>query len=277
MIQEIQPHIYHVEYQEKLPGKADRILIYEKQKVLVNIKNGVIFPRAKDVIKDWKETKKKCQYLFQIDEEDYFLLENEDYRIPEDYEFIEPRKLESYDTMEKVFAGALGGQLNRWYNVNQYCGRCGAKLTKNKEERAMECPDCGQLIYPVLSPSVIVAVTDKDRLLMTKYAGRDYKKYALVAGYVEAGESLEETVRREVMEEVGLKVKNIRYYKSQPWPFSSTLLAGFFCELDGSDQITLQESELSEAVWFSRDEIPVNPSKLSLTNDMVEAFRDGRE
>lgn len=79
------------------------------------------------------------------------------------------------------------------------------------------------------------------------------------------------------MEEVGLEVKNIRYYKSQPWPFTSTLLAGFFAELNGSDKICLQESELSEGKWFERGEIPVNESQLSLTNEMIEAFRNGRE
>ena len=88
------------------------------------------------------------------------------------------------------------------------------------------------------------------------------------------GETLEETVRREVMEEVGLKVKNIRYYKSQPWAFTGTLLAGFYCEVDGDPSIRLDESELCEAAWFKRSEIPVNPSKISLTNEMIEHFRN---
>lgn len=276
MIQDIEPHIYHVEYEKKTAKKADRVLVYEGSKVLADVREGVIFPKAGDLMEDWEE-KEHCQYLFRIDEENYFLLEEEEYNIPEGFEFFETRQLEAYDTMEKVFAGALGGQLGRWYQAQQFCSKCGTKLMKNKVERAMECPACGQIIYPTISPSVIVAVTNKDRILMTKYAGRRYKNYALVAGYVEAGESLEETVRREVMEEVGLNVKNIRYYKSQPWPFTATLLAGFFVELDGSDEIHLQESELCEGTWFSRDEIPFNPSKLSLTNEMIEAFRRGEE
>lgn len=95
------------------------------------------------------------------------------------------------------------------------------------------------MVFPKISPAVIVAVTDNDRVLLTKYAGRTYKNYALVAGFNEAGETIEQTVRREVMEEVGLKVKNLKYYKSQPWGLSGSLLSGFFCELDGDDKITL--------------------------------------
>lgn len=277
MIQDIEPHIYHVEYEEKSADRTDHVLVYKGNKVLVKIEDGILFPEAKDLTEDWQEMRKRCQYLFRIDTQNFFLLEEGDYRIPEGYEFVEARELEPCDTMDKVFAGALGAQLNRWYQSQKFCSKCKTPLVKNHMERAMECPNCGQIIYPTISPSVIVAVTDGDRILMTRYAGRPYKRYALVAGYVEAGESFEETVRREVLEEVGLKVKNIRYYKSQPWPFSSTILAGFYCDLDGSDQIHLQESELSEGTWFCREEIPATSSKLSLTNEMIETFRAGKE
>ena len=131
--------------------------------------------------------------------------------------------------------------------------------------------------YPKISPAVIIAVTDGNRILMSKYAGREYKKYALLAGFNEIGETIEETVKREVMEEVGLQVKNITYYKSQPWSFSDTLLLGFFCELDGEDKITLDQEELALAQWFEREEIPVKEDDLSLTNEMMIAFKNGRK
>ena len=118
---------------------------------------------------------------------------------------------------------------------------------------------------------------DGDRLLLTKYSGRAYKRYALIAGFNEIGESIEDTVRREVMEEVGLKVKNIRYYKSQPWSFSETLLMGFYCDLDGSAEIQLDTEELSEGVWMKREEIPKPVSDISLTSEMIERFRRGLE
>ena len=119
-------------------------------------------------------------------------------------------------------------------------------------------------------------MTDGDRILMTKYAGREYKKYALIAGFTEVGETAEQTVEREVMEEVGLKVKNLRYYKSQPWSFTDTLLMGFFCELDGEDGITLDTDELAMAEWFERDKMPVEAEDLSLTNEMMMAFKHGK-
>lgn len=105
--------------------------------------------------------------------------------------------------------------------------------------------------------------------------GELIKKYALLAGFTEIGETVEETVAREVMEEVGLRVKNIRYYKSQPWAFSDTLLMGFYCDLDGGDEITLDREELSLAEWFEREEIPVEPSRDSLTNEMIMKFKNG--
>ena len=139
------------------------------------------------------------------------------------------------------------------------------------------CETCGFQAYPTISPCVIVGVYDGDRLLMTKYSGRAYTNYALIAGFVEIGESLEQAVRREVKEEVGLKVKNIKYYKSQPWPFTDTILAGFFAELDGDDTITLEEEELSLGVWLSRADIPPAERNISLTGDMQQAFRIGEE
>ena len=144
-------------------------------------------------------------------------------------------------------------------------------------ERALVCPHCGRIIYPRILPAVIIGVTDKDRLLMTKYAGRRIPFYALVAGFNEIGETFEETVQREVMEEVGLKVKNIRYYKSQPWGIVDDILAGFYCDVDGDTEITLDRTELKEAVWVDRKDIEGQPQDLSLTNEMMIVFRDGKE
>ena len=139
----------------------------------------------------------------------------------------------------------------------------------------LKCPHCGNEIYPKIAPAVIVGVKDGNRLLLTRYAGRAYKRYALVAGFNEIGETPEETVQREVMEEVGLKVRNIRYYKSQPWGVDSDLLLGYFCDLDGSDQIRLDHDELETGEWFEREEIPVEDDGISLTRAMIRAFKEG--
>ena len=150
-------------------------------------------------------------------------------------------------------------------------------MKKDEKERMMFCESCRSREYPKICPAVIVGVTHNNKLLLTKYAGRDFKKYALVAGFAEIGETIEETVKREVMEEVGLRVKNITYYKSQPWSFTDTLLFGFFCEVDGTSEIVLDEEELSVAEWFERDEIPVSEKTVSLTNEMILHFKHGGE
>ena len=146
-------------------------------------------------------------------------------------------------------------------------------MKPDHKERMLLCPSCRNMVYPRISPAVIVGVLNGDKILMSKYAGRPYTNYALIAGFNEIGESAEQTVAREVMEEVGLKVKNIRYYKSQPWAFSGSLLLGFFCDLDGSDRITLDRNELAEAGWFKWDEIALTDDHLSLTREMIMQFK----
>ena len=178
---------------------------------------------------------------------------------------------------EICFAAMTAWHLYNWYRVNRYCGNCGGKTVHDGKERMMRCPECGNMIFPRISPAVIVAVTNGDRLLLSKYAGRAYTRYALIAGFTEIGETLEQTVTREVMEEVGLKVRNIRYYKSQPWGVDGNVLMGFYCDLDGSDSIHIDETELSMAEWFPRDDLPAHDDGISLTREMIRIFEEGKE
>ena len=175
------------------------------------------------------------------------------------------------------FAGITGSHLYRFYRDNAHCGRCGMPMQRSETERALCCPSCQNIIYPKISPAVIVGITSGERILLTKYAGRKQAHYALVAGFCEFGESVEATIRREAMEEVGLCVKNIRYFASQPWSFSDSLLLGFYCDVDGEDAPHADGVELCEATWFSRDEIPPHDSLISLTATMIDAFRAGHE
>ena len=128
-------------------------------------------------------------------------------------------------------------------------------------------------VYPHISPAVIVAVTDGKRLLMARSKTSSYKRYGLIAGFVEFGESFEDTVKRELQEEVGICVKNLRYYKSQPWAFSGAEMVGFLAELDGDDTLTVDENELTEAKWFSRDDIPASESNISIAQELIETVR----
>ena len=191
------------------------------------------------------------------------------------YHYENVRIFRSAASRHTAFAGITAHHLFGWYQSNQFCGRCGQKMLPDHKERMLFCPDCRNMVYPRISPAVIVGIINGDQILMSKYAGRSYTNYALIAGFTEIGECAEQTVAREVMEEVGLKVKNIRYYKSQPWAFSGSLLMGFFCDLDGSDQIKLDTSELAEAGWYSRDEITLEDDHISLTREMIMHFKNG--
>lgn len=275
MIHEINPHIFCNDYKNKIITENDFILIYDGDSVLLGERDGeIVIPILSDFSDAYTDIKSQAQFLFTIDGNDYYLTKDTVVRANDNYAYVNTVEYRYKLPMWKAFACSVGEQLNRWYVENRFCSRCGHMITPHEHERALTCTTCKRVIYPTISPAVIVAVMDGDRILLTKNTRGNYKKYALVAGYTEIGESIEETVRREVLEEVGLHVKNIRYYKSQPWPFSDTLLMGFFAELDGLDNIILQEEELTEALWFKRDEIPMNESKISLTNEMIELFRN---
>ncbi|MGN1267868.1 MAG: NAD(+) diphosphatase, partial [Dorea sp.] len=218
----------------------------------------------------------QCTYLFAIDDQRFYLGSHLNVERLDAYSWQDTQILRMANPKHMGFAGVTGWQLHRWYESRKFCGRCGKIMIHDEKERMMRCPECGLMEFPKICPAVIVGVTHGNRILMSKYAGREYKKYALLAGFTEIGETPEETVKREVMEEVGIKVKNITYYKSQPWSFSDTLLMGFFCELDGEEDITLDENELALAEWFEREDIPVKPEDCSLTNEMIMAFKNQR-
>ena len=196
---------------------------------------------------------------------------------PEPCIFQPVRSLRQALPKELCYAAWTGWHLYNWYKNNRFCGGCGTETVHDEMERMLRCPCCGTMIYPRISPAVIVGVTDGDRLLLSKYAGRGHTSYALIAGYTEIGETIEQTVHREVLEEVGLRVKNLRYYKSQPWGIDGNVLMGFYCDLDGDDTIRLDERELAMAGWYPRDALPVGDDGISLTREMIRTFAEGLE
>lgn len=271
MIQDIGAHRYSVAFEPSEPTDDDILLIFKGNNILVYEQDGrTWFPSVGgfDLMGD-------PVFLFRIDDMDIYMLEVDDELEFEGWQFVPPEYFRNALPAWKAFAGITAVQLHRWYENNMFCSRCGGKMLLSRDERAVVCQSCGRVVYPSIAPCVIVAITNGDKLLMTKYNPKNHKysRYALVAGYNEIGETLEDTVRREVMEEVGLKVKNIRYFGNQPWSFTDTLLVGFFCELDGSPEIKMDDDELSFAQWFTRDEIPKMTSTISLTNTMIEHFR----
>lgn len=274
MIQDIAPHIYKNEYKQDKPEKNSYIMYFEKGKLLVAIREEEIqYPTFEEMERDNPKIYEAATYLFAIDDNTFYLVD--ELRFSGNYKWMEKEEFRYARPLHMAFAGITAYQLHQWYRQHRFCGRCGNLMKKDEKQRMLFCDSCHMMEFPKICPAVIVAVTDGNRLLLTKYAGRRFKNYALVAGFAEIGETIEETVRREVMEEVGLHVKNIKYYKSQPWSFSDTLLFGFFCEVDGSSEVVLDEDELGEAVWFEREEIPVTEKTVSLTNEMILLFKQG--
>ncbi|MDO4261832.1 MAG: NAD(+) diphosphatase [Eubacteriales bacterium] len=274
MIQDIAPKKYDNHYVEQTPEPKDWMLVYEDGQALCRFEDGqMYFPKASELPLEGKDV----TYLFTISGERFFLLKD---GLPEGlpgYGWEKTAVFRNARPQYRGFAGVTGQQLDGWYRANRFCGRCGKTMRPDHRERMMRCDCCGNTVYPKICPGVIVGITDGDRLLLTKYAHRPgIVNYALVAGFTEIGETLEETVAREVMEEVGLKVKNIRYYKSQPWSFTSTLLCGFFCEVDGDTSITLDTEELAVGEWFRREDIPLEDDGVSLTREMIGLFKAGR-
>lgn len=277
MLQDIGAGRFNNHFLPLTPSPEDFALVYRDDSVLADVSDGLIrLPRIGDVSAFAPQL--FYRYAFTLDQNRYFFADancSDKSSFPDQAAFVSSKAYRNLGPAETAFVCCVGESLHRWRSNNRYCGRCGASMDYSDTEQAVVCPQCGLTIYPKICPAVIVAVCNGDRLLLTKYRGRAFKRYALVAGFNEIGETIEDTVRREVLEETGLRVKNLRFYKSQPWVLTDSLLMGFFCDLDGSDAVTLQEDELSLAAWFHREELPTDHSGISLTGEMIEVFRTG--
>ncbi|BCO20767.1 MULTISPECIES: NAD(+) diphosphatase [unclassified Alteromonas] len=160
-------------------------------------------------------------------------------------------------------------QYTHFLRTHQFCGQCGAKAERVDWEMAMHCHRCQHRSYPRVSPCVIVSIHNNEQILLAKgVRHKEANMYSTLAGFVESGESLEEAVHREIFEEVGVKVKNLRYFNSQPWPFPHSLMVGFIAEYAGGE-IRCQENEIDDAQWFDIDRLPNIPPKVSIAGQLI--------
>ncbi|MCY4085321.1 MAG: NAD(+) diphosphatase [Actinomycetia bacterium] len=164
-------------------------------------------------------------------------------------------------------------QVVEWDRTHCYCGRCGQQTVDEPGERAKRCTSCGQLAFPRISPAVIVRISRGDEILLAHGTRFPAAFYSVLAGFVEPGESLEETVAREVREEVGIEVKDVRYFGSQPWPFPNSLMVGFTAEYAGGE-LAPDPQELTDAQWFSVDDLPPVPPPLSIARWLIDDLVD---
>lgn len=192
--------------------------------------------------------------------------------LPEGVVSSDLRAAASVLTPAEWSAAALASQVLHWDRTSRFCGDCGSPMTQpDPRERARRCGRCGHAVHPRVSPCVIVLVHDGERMLLARQAAWPAGRYGLVAGFVEAGESLEACVRREVAEETGLDVDEVAYQGSQPWPFPHQLMAGFFARYAGGE-VALRDGELEDARWFEPGALPTLPPRLSIARSLIEHF-----
>jgi len=240
--------------------KSRFVLIRKGENLLVHEDGTKPVILLKDDIKPFKITEENCFLLGTKEGLTYFTIDidlnNTRFVPPEESEFLNLRKSQM---KVKNWTGSLlaySNALVSWHKNHHFCGKCGSKTRPEELGQARYCTndDCGIHHYPRTDPAIIVVVTKGDQCLMARKAEWPEGMYSLVAGYVDHGESLEDTVVREVMEETSIKVKSVHYHSSQPWPFPYTLMVGFFAEAD-SENITVDHHELEDAKWFTREEI----------------------
>lgn len=259
---------------ERIKNNSLWFLIHE-QKIITFSENGVTS------IPDYKNIKENnivpghIQYMGTYDSVPCYAAEITSTKdLPECFSVHSPLTLVNEIGVDLVRLGGLAGQFITWSRNHRFCGKCGKLTDDKKDERAKICTACSQIYYPRLSPAIIVAVIKDDRLLMASSPRFPSKFYSVLAGFVEPGETLEECVKREVREEVGIEVKNIKYFGSQPWPFPDSLMIGFTAEYE-SGEIMADQNEVTDAGWFARDKIPRIPPSISIARKLIDWFIAG--
>ncbi len=212
------------------------------------------------------------QYLGYLDGKPCYAAElSNSKKVSEPLRFIGIRDIFNLFDADMIHVAGLANQLVLWSQRHLYCGKCGNTTDDKKDERARICHICGSIFYPRLSPAMIVAVVRDNRILLAHSRRFPGKFYSTLAGFVEPGETLEECVEREVREEVGIIVKNIRYFGSQPWPFPDSLMIGFTAEY-ARGEIKIDNNEIADAGWFSPEDLPPIPPKISIARQLIDWF-----
>ena len=221
----------------------------------------------------WGLDERQAHYLGRVDERDCFAVEAGAVKPAAPWATEGLRTL--HDRLDEVVFGVAGRavQIVHFASVHRFCGRCGTATARAVSERCMRCPRCELTVYPRVSPAIIVLVRRGAEALLARSARFTTGFYSTLAGFVEPGESLEETLRREVREEVGVEVTNVRYFGSQPWPFPHSLMVGFVAD-HASGDIVVDGKEIEDARWFRADALPPVPPRLSIARKLIDAWVD---
>ncbi|UCD81100.1 MAG: NAD(+) diphosphatase [Desulfobacterales bacterium] len=259
----------------KLPAKeAAQALwfVFEKDRLLLKSNdNGCLVPCSHDLAK-LNLLPIRRQYLGALDGRQCYAAEMPDTPALADGMILQGLR-ETFGQLEEelIWIAGRANQLVDWNRNHLFCGQCGQPTGDKLEERAKICPVCGLVNYPRLSPAIIAAVVRGDRLLLASNKRFRPGYYSVLAGFVEPGENLEQCVAREIMEEVGISVKNIRYFGSQPWPFPNSLMVAFVADYAGGE-ITIDRSEIVDAAWFRADNLPSIPPRITIARHLIDWF-----
>ncbi len=246
--------------------------VFRDNHVLVKPVNDKVFiPFVSDISELELKPIRKL-YLGSLDDTPCFSAELSTETIaPDGMSFVGLRGVFGLLEEEMFWLAGRSFQMINWDRTHQYCGTCGFPTENKQDERAKICLQCGHINYPSASPAVIVAVRKERQILLAHSHRQPAGRYSVLAGFVELGETLEDCVKREVREEVGLAIKNIRYFGSQSWPFPNSLMIGFTAEYAGG-KITVDDRELLDAKWFSADDLPQVPPGISIARRLIEWF-----
>lgn len=258
----VTPH--HIADQSSIPTKKIKGLLIRENLIFVDRSNDL--PDLQDVMSNdlLVAEDDDIQYVTREVPSDYILT---------GYTAIHLRQLLTKWSSTEFERASRAIQLLLWQRNHRFCSHCGEKTVRHAHEFAMVCPACDYIQYPRLQPCVIVAITRQDTstpsILLARSPRFPIPMFSLIAGFVEVGETLESAVAREVKEEVGIDIKNIRYMSSQPWPFPTNLMIGFQAEYAGGE-LVLQEDEIAEAEFYPFDQLPLIPPMGSIANWMIE-------
>ena len=246
--------------------------VFQQSKLLVYQDPSPINPPCLGDLGELGLTPLSNHYLGLLDDRPCYAAEVPEGTIPPSGMTFEGlRRLHGSLDEDLFWIAARAVQIVDWDRTHRFCGRCGVPLNMKTTERAKECPQCGLLYFPRLAPAIIVLVQRGNRLLLARSRHFLPGMYSVLAGFVEPGESLEEAVVREVREEVGIEVKDIHYFGSQPWPFPHSLMIGFTATYGGGE-ISFNDDEIENAGWFEVDNLPPIPGKISIARKLIDWF-----
>lgn len=269
-------HSLHQQYPVPAwPPDDANFVFFHTGKIFVpkGVKSTILENRSPDIPRDLV---KNAVYLGHRGSQNYYAITiPDDMTLPKEGIFCGVRELSGLIPDDELSIAGLAAQIIHYDQATRFCGRCGTGTVPSQIERAKICPSCDHVIYPRLSPAIIVLIQNKNSILMVRGSNAASERYGLIAGFIEPCETVEQAVHREVREEVGISIKNIRYCASEPWPFPDSLMLGFIADYDDGE-VSPDGKEIKTAAWFDRDQLPELPPRFGITRALIDEWIEGR-